>query len=326
MSTNWRLGYGHPAFGGPIDRGFAHGGPAVRLPVDSAAAPLREAAEGGLGGGRPVAKRQLSLGASIVLYDMPLKQIDPLLSALEAGGAAQLYVIDNTPRRPPSEETAATAAKYSNLELHYPGKNLGYGRGHNIAIELSTAKYKYHLISNPDITLSEDTLGALYDFMEAHPDVGLCMPKLVGSDGGTHFCCRRSPVALDYLSQLLLPGSWGRRRKDSLEMRSRDYDQTMEVPCLSGCFMFFRSQVLSQLGGFDDRFFLYFEDLDLSARARKLGKNVYFPYTWVVHERQSGHRTSWQLKARFAASACRYFAKWGWLSSRADKDTRLGQP
>jgi len=266
--------------------------------------------------------RELSLGASIVLYKTPLDRIGSLLSDLEAGGAAQLYVIDNTPGPPPAAGPAASCAagRFSRLELHHPGRNLGYGRGHNIAIARSTPKHKYHLICNPDITLGEDTLAILYDFMEANPDVGLCMPKLVGPDGETHFCCRRSPVALDYVSQLVLPGSWGRRRKHSLEMRSRDYGQTMEVPCLSGAFMFFRSEVLSRLGGFDDRFFLYFEDFDLSARARKLGKNVYFPYTWVVHERQSGHRSSWQLKARFAASACRYFAKWGWLSSSGDKD------
>jgi GT2 family glycosyltransferase len=275
----------------------------------------------------------LSLGASIVLYKTPLERIDRLLSDLNAGGAAQLYIIDNTPGPPTADAAEAAtrlvarfAASGSPLELHYPGKNLGYGRGHNIAIARSTPKYKYHLICNPDITLGDDTLAILYDFMEAHPEVGLCMPKLVGPDGETHFCCRRSPVPLDYISQLLLPGTWGRRRKDSLEMRDHDYDQSMEVACLSGCFMFFRSEVLQRLGGFDDRFFLYFEDLDLSARARKLAKNVYLPYTWVIHERQSAHKTSWQLKARFAASACRYFAKWGWVSSRADKDMRAQQP
>jgi GT2 family glycosyltransferase len=269
-------------------------------------------------------QRRLSLGASIVLYQTPLTRIEALLSDLDAGGVDQLYIIDNTPGAADCGDEARVAARFSRLEMHRPGKNLGYGRGHNIAIERSTAKHKYHLICNPDISLGEDTVAVLYDFMEAHPEVGLCMPKLVGPDGETHFCCRRSPVALDYISQLLLPGSWGQRRKNSLEMRAHDYDQTMEVPCLSGCFMFFRSDVLRRLGGFDDRFFLYFEDLDLSVRARKLGKNVYFPYTWVVHERQSAHRNSWRLKARFAASACRYFAKWGWMSSRADRDVRAG--
>jgi GT2 family glycosyltransferase len=274
----------------------------------------------------------MSVGASIVLYQTPLTRIEGLLSDLDASGVAQLYVIDNTPGREPARaraphvaaEDARVAARFPTLELHRPGKNLGYGRGHNIAIERSTLAHKYHLISNPDITLGEDTLAVLHDFMESHPEVGLCMPKLLGPDGEMQYCCRRSPVALDYISQLLLPGSWGRRRKDSLEMRAYDYEHVMEVPCLSGCFMFFRSEVLQHLGGFDQRFFLYFEDMDLSVRARKLGKNVYYPYTWVVHERQSAHRKSFRLKARFAASACRYFAKWGWLSSRADDDVLAG--
>lgn len=278
-------------------------------------------------------KPRMSLGASIVLYETPLERISRLLADLEAGGASQLYIVDNTPG-PPDRDAAdavaslveAFAARGSALQLSYPGKNLGYGGGHNLAIAASTLEYKYHLICNPDITLGEHTLETLYDFMESHPEVGLCMPKLVGPDGATHYCCRRSPVILDYLSQLMLPGSWGKQRRNSLEMRSRDYEQSMEVPCLSGCFMFFRSDVLRRLGGFDERFFLYFEDLDLSARARKLGKNVYYPYTWVVHERQSGHKTSWRLKARFAASAFRYFAKWGWFSSSADKETDAAHP
>ena len=99
-------------------------------------------------------------------------------------------------------------------------------------------------------------------------------------------------------------------------MRSFDYDSPMEVQCLSGCFMFFRSEVLHRVGGFDERFFMYFEDFDLSLRSSSIARNVYFPEAYVVHERQSAHRRSWRLKLIFAQSALLYFSKWGWFSTR----------
>ena len=202
------------------------------------------------------------------------------------------------------------------------GRNLGYGKAHNIAVERCVGTYKYHLICNPDISIPRGTLWRITRFMERNPEVGLCMPKLIGADGGLHYCCRRSPVLLDYVSQILLPHTWGRRRRAMLEMRSNDYHAQMEVPCLSGCFMFFRGEVLRCLGGFDERFFMYFEDFDLSLRAKGLARNVYFPQAHVVHERQSAHKTSWRLRMVFAKSALQYFSKWGWFASKRVADFR----
>jgi GT2 family glycosyltransferase len=159
-------------------------------------------------------------------------------------------------------------------------------------------------------------MAKMIEFMDCNPDVGLCMPMLVGPSGEMQYCCRRSPLLLDYLSQIVAPRTWGRRRRSNLEMRSRDYHQPMEARCLSGCFMLFRSEVLRRLEGFDERFFLYFEDFDLSMRSSLVAKNVYFPSAHVVHERQSAHRNSWRLKAIFARSALRYFSKWGWFRTR----------
>jgi GT2 family glycosyltransferase len=255
-------------------------------------------------------KRQFSLSASIVLYKTPIIRIARLLDDLEAAGVARIFVVDNGPR----DFTGTVAGNDSSIiERHHTGRNLGFGRAQNIAIRRSVEHHKYHLICNPDIAVPEGAISTLMEFMEANPDVGLCMPKLTGVDGKMQFCCRRSPVALDYFSQLILPRSWGRWRKDSLEMRSHNYNEPMEVECLSGCFMFFRSEVLRRLDGFDERFFLYFEDFDLSKRSQSLARNVYFPSTHVVHERQSEHKRSWRLKVAFALSAYRYFSKWGWF-------------
>jgi hypothetical protein len=258
-------------------------------------------------------KSPLSLGVSVVLYKTTMTSISPLLMSLEKAGADKIFVVDNSP---PGFDRAGGELQSNLVEQIRTGRNLGYGKAHNIAIRRSVGNHKYHLICNPDIAIPAGAIHLMVDFMERNPTVGLCMPKLIGTDGEMQYCCRRSPLVLDYLSQILLPGSWGRRRRDALEMRTSNYHAQMEVQCLSGCFMLFRSRVLQSLGGFDERFFMYFEDFDLSVRARIYGKNMYFPATHVVHERQSAHRRSWRLKLTFARSALLYFSKWGWFSTR----------
>jgi GT2 family glycosyltransferase len=260
----------------------------------------------------------LSLGVSIVLYKTPMSAIAPLLGDLQRSGAARIFIVDNSPA---GFDKDAEQYKTERVERFCAGKNLGYGKAHNIAIRRSIGTYNYHLICNPDIAIPEGAISKMTGFMDAHPDVGLCMPKLVGPDGEMQYCCRRSPVVLDYVSQILLPGSWGRSRRNELEMRSCDYDKKMDVQCLSGCFMLFRSEVLKTLGGFDERFFMYFEDFDLSVRSRLKARNVYFPDAYVIHERQSAHKRSLRLRFAFARSAFRYFSKWGWFSSRVSGST-----
>ncbi len=242
-----------------------------------------------------------------------MSAISGLIADLRRAGVDKIFVVDNSPE---GFDKSAHLYGSETVERICTGHNLGYGRAHNIAIARAGGGFDYHLICNPDIAVPPDTIPLMTEFMESNTEVGLCMPKLVGSDGQLHYCCRRSPLALDYLSQLIMPRSWGRRRKATLEMRNCDYDQQMEVPCLSGCFMFFRSSVLRTLGGFDERFFLYFEDFDLSLRSTRMGRNVYFPRAYVVHERQSAHKKSWRLKMVFAMSAFLYFSKWGWFFAR----------
>jgi GT2 family glycosyltransferase len=264
------------------------------------------------------AQPQPSISASIVLYKTPISAISTLIAELRRAGVAKIFVVDNSPT---GFDKSVDLYGSDLVERICTGRNLGYGRAHNIAIARTGDGYSYHLICNPDIAVPPDTIPLMTEFMESNTEVGLCMPKLVGPDGQLHYCCRRSPLALDYLSQLIMPRSWGLRRRSKLEMRYCNYDQQMEVPCLSGCFMFFRNSVLRRLGGFDERFFLYFEDFDLSLRSTKLARNVYFPRAHVVHERQSAHKKSWRLKAIFAMSAFQYFSKWGWFSTRAGEVT-----
>src|ERR1700733_12152261 len=165
------------------------------------------------------AKPPLSLSVSIVLYKTPMSAIAPLLATLQSAGAAKIFVIDNSPS---GFDTSGEEYQSAVVERLCTGRNLGYGKAHNIAISRSMGTYKYHLICNPDIAIPDQAISLLAAFMETNPNVGLCMPMLVGTDGGIQSCCQRSPLFLDYISQFFLP-TWGRPRRYSLEMRSCDY-------------------------------------------------------------------------------------------------------
>jgi GT2 family glycosyltransferase len=252
----------------------------------------------------------LSLGVSIVLYRTPAAIVAPLVHALLEQGAASVYLVDNSGE---SFDAFQDWPPLERVQTMSPGRNLGYGAGNNLAIRDSTPRHKYHLICNPDITLGPGVLAALCAMMDLRPEVGLCMPRVVGTDGELHHLAKRSPVALDYLSRLFPPRSWSLRRRARLEMRDRSYEEEMEADCLSGCFMMFRSEILAKLGGFDERFFLYFEDFDLSRRAQRVATNLYFPQAQVVHVHAREHRRSLRVRMHFIMSAIRYFNKWGWL-------------
>lgn len=252
----------------------------------------------------------LSLGVSIVLYRTRVAAIEALLQQLLEQGARLIYLVDNSPQ---DFDTFQDWQPPPRVVVIATRRNLGYGRANNIAIRDSVRRHKYHLVCNPDIALGPDTLSGLYNLMENRPDVGLCSPRIVGTDGQLHHLCKRLPSPLDLAIRRFTPATWFEAQRAHYEMRDHSYEQPMEAPFLSGCFMFFRSQVLARLDGFDERYFLYIEDLDLSRRAGALARNLYTPDIQIVHGAQRGAYKSLRLLRYFSTSVFRYFNKWGWF-------------
>lgn len=252
----------------------------------------------------------LPLGASIVLYRTPVQQILPLVQQFLAQGTRLVYLIDNSPRdfdgfrdwRPPDRVMTISTRH-----------NLGYGRANNLAICDSVRRHRYHVVCNPDITLGPNLLGDLCELLDRRADIGLCGPRILNPEGGLQYLCKRAPTIMDLAIRRFAPASWFRNRRAYYEMRDHSYEAEMEPTFVSGCFMFFRTTVLQRLGGFDERYFLYLEDLDLSRRAGQIARNVYFPANHVIHIHQRGAHKSWRLLWHFGVSVLRYFCKWGWF-------------
>ncbi|HGL5382539.1 glycosyltransferase family 2 protein [Burkholderia orbicola] len=193
--------------------------------------------------------------------------------------------------------------------------NVGYGRGHNLAIE--AVESSYHLILNPDIDIDPDALVCALDFLDMHPEVGLLTPWIGDDTGGQQYLCRRYPAVLDLLVRGFLPARFRAafaKRLARYEMRDviNDRDVVWDPPIVSGCFMLFRTEVLKKLGGFDPRYFLYFEDYDLSLRTHEIARVAYVPSVRVIHHGGGASRKGFAHIRMFAASAFKFYNRFGW--------------
>jgi len=251
------------------------------------------------------------ISASIVLYNTNEEDIRRVINCVNNTSINTIYVIENSPSDKFRELCLALSDK---LEYIWGNGNIGYGKAHNIALSKAIkAGFRYHVILNPDISFERGTIENITSFMEGHPDVGYILPDVVYPNGNEQYLCKMLPTPLDIFGRRLLPEAITRNRNYKFEMRATGYAKTRNVPILSGCFMFLRMDVIKKVGMFDDRFFMYFEDFDLTRRIHQVSKTVFYPKVQIVHNHAAEHRTSKTLLKISIQSAIRYFNKWGWL-------------
>jgi GT2 family glycosyltransferase len=142
------------------------------------------------------------------------------------------------------------------------------------------------------------------------------MPKVLYPDGSIQYLCRLLPGPIDLIARRFVP-IFARRllkaRAARYELRNKSYDTTLLVPHLSGCFMLMSANALKKVGLFDERFFMYLEDVDLSRRMHRQFLTIYYPRVFIFHEFAKGSYSSWKLLSHHVFSAIRFFNKWGWL-------------
>jgi GT2 family glycosyltransferase len=246
---------------------------------------------------------------SIVLFNTPSEEISRAIDTFfSVPLRTHLCVIDNSPR--------PTQFDFDRPGLSYarPGRNLGYGRAHNLALRAARQRTSYNLVMNTDIVYEPSAVLSLYEFLQTHLSAGLAAPKLVYPDGSLQYVCRLLPRPANLFLRRFLPGSrWAAQADELYELRFWDHDSYANLPYFQGSFLLLRTELCNRLGGFDERFFMYGEDIDLCRRVYEASAAIYVPEARVVHEYRRYSKTSWSGTWIGVLNNARYFNKWGWF-------------
>lgn len=263
------------------------------------------------------------ISASIVTYNTDRAELAKVLQCTADSSVGKIYVVDNSPTDSLRDFVVPISPK---IEYIFGQGNVGYGSAHNIAIKLAIdGGATYHVVINPDIYFEQCTIETLADYMDANPDVGQVMPKIVYPDGRLQYVCKMVPTPSDLIFKRFLPSSLTKKSLERFQLKFTGYDRKMNVPYLSGCFMFFRVSALQRVGLFDERFFMYPEDIDITRRMHAHYETMYNPVITVIHAHAAASKTSKRMLWIHISNMVKYFNKWGWIfdKERAQTNKKL---
>ena len=260
----------------------------------------------------------MKLSACIVVYNGYEESLKAAQTVLQytRRHPLTLYLVDNA--SPDGSGARLEAAVKGGALSTQPGQkvevrcrkeNGGFGTGHNMVLpELDS---DYHFILNPDIQLTADTLSDLADWMEQHPDAVMARPALVFPDGRPQQLplrrCALRPMVYRQLPRLKFLSKYN----DAYLMADQDLSKPIEIEFCTGSFSAVRTSTFRAVGGFDEKYFMYVEDADLTQKMRTQGKAYLVPQFTAIHAwHRAAHRSLrpalWQTR-----SLLRYFGKWG---------------
>lgn len=254
----------------------------------------------------------IRINISIVLYNNPMPILKKAIkSVLTTSLDVTLYLLDNSP----TDDLKILASMDQRIEYIHNPSNPGYGSAHNIAIKQSIANgVRYHLVLNPDVYFDSGVLETIVSYMDANSDVGLLMPKVLYPNGDIQYIAKLLPTPWDLFARRFIPiKSYLEKLNRRYALTFFDYSSTVQIPFVSGCFMFLRNDTLQKVGYFDEQFFMYLEDADLSRRIGTIAKTILYPHVHIYHEYERGAHKSFKLLWAFIQSAIKYFNKYGWF-------------
>lgn len=248
----------------------------------------------------------LDLSIGIVTYNSE-NEIGILLKSITdntSGIDYKITVIDNA-----STDNTVKIVKenFPSVEVMTMGENLGFGHAHN---KMLGADSKYHAVINPDITVKSNVLCSLVKYLDENPDVAMVTPKILNADGTEQNLPKRRPTR-----RYMLLGRLSRYIRvfkpirDEYTMSNVTIDKPTQIEFCTGCFMVMRTELFKKIGGFDEQFFMYLEDADLTDRIRQYGKVVFNPDYFVIHNWEGGSSKSFKLIKIHFQSMGKYFKK-----------------
>lgn len=251
--------------------------------------------------------------ASVVIYKSCIDELRTIIDCTICSNVDFLYVVDNSP----TNELEEIVQGYVNTKLIYipSHSNPGFGAAHNIAIKLAIEiEADYHVVLNPDIIFDKNVIRRLADYGDQEKKVGLIMPKVIYPNNEIQYLCKLLPTPMDWIGRRFIP--WKRilkKRNNKFELRATGYNKIMNIPYLSGCFMFFRVSVLKEIGLFDEGIFMYGEDTDITRRIHCKYMTIFYPEVQIIHKHKRESYINRRLLFIHIRAAIYYFNKWGWI-------------
>lgn len=254
------------------------------------------------------------LSACIVVYNGAEEALNAAASVLRHTQKypLTLYLVDNASPDGSGAQLQAQrlpAGPQQSVQVICRSVNGGFGTGHNTVLPLLDSDY--HFILNPDILLQSDVLSDLADWLQQNPQAVMARPALTFPDGTPQVLPLQKCSALALVYRQLPQLGFLKRFNDRYTMADADLTRPTEIEFCTGSFSALRTAVFREIGGFDERYFMYVEDADLTQKARRKGKVYLVPQFTAIHAwhrapHSSGSHFKMQLK-----SMLRYFGKWG---------------
>jgi GT2 family glycosyltransferase len=249
-----------------------------------------------------------------------LRSLSAAIAHAQAAGSisvARVHIVDNgdgasaRSARDAAREFDTRAGVVEVVEGH---GNVGYGRANNLV--LTRLQSDVHLVMNPDVELDPNALDAAIRALDSDSRIGLVAPDVRGATGERQYLCKRYPSVWVLFLRGFAPTPLRRLFNGALERyEMRDVlgnEPYAPVPLASGCFMVMRTDLFRRLDGFDPRFFMYFEDYDLSLRVGREAQVAFVPGARIVHHGGEAARKGARHVSWFLRSAWRFFATHGW--------------
>lgn len=238
------------------------------------------------------------------------KCLESLFASDFSGLQHEIIVVDNAS----GDDLKVFQIKHPELKIIYSQNNLGMGGGNNLG--LKQARGEFILILNPDTEVYPDAIKILHNYLVNHPDVYIAGPKLLNSDKTLQLSCSQFPKIYTPILRRTFLGDYFKKSRDSFMMTDFDHEEIREVDWLMGSCLMIRAH---EWEGFDERFFMYFEDIDVCRRAWRFEKKViYNPQAVVIHDHaRESAKNPWyiapfsdKLTREHIKSWIKYFWKW----------------
>lgn len=253
---------------------------------------------------------ETSISLAIVTYNNS-KIIENTVRSVLAGIPSEypykLYIIDNNSQ----DNTIDLIRKIEgNIEIIELGINKGFGYGHNKVLDILNSKY--HFIVNPDIEIeNSNQIKKMIEYLEKNQEVGMLSPLILSPDYSIQYLCKTNPTVFDMFIRRISPNLF-KQRQERYVMKHTSYNEIMQLDYASGSFMVFKTEIYKKMNGFDDSFFMYLEDADITRRVNQVSKAIFYPEARVIHAWERSSHKSIKFAKITMKSMITYFNKWGW--------------